>query len=128
MSGYGVRSGISEGLRRRGAQGPDRAPKKIAEQPARAVAAAERADTAKDRLERLERGESVSGGLGKRLDFDKLLEMAGITPSEARDMMQIGSPAEEEFKGLLRLPSVVEVTDKATRRAVRPSYGRGNDE
>ena len=104
MSGYGVRSGISERLGRRGAQGPDRAPKKIAEQAAQAVAAAERADTAKDRLERLERGESVSGGPGKRLDFDKLLEMAGITPSEARDMMQIGSPARRNSRACSACP------------------------
>jgi len=46
-----------------------------------------RAALAKNRLERLARGETVSGGLGKKLDFDKLLETAGITPSDARHAM-----------------------------------------
>ena len=48
------------------------AEKKIAESRGSAEAA-ERAATAKDRVERLERGESVSGGLGKRLDFERLM-------------------------------------------------------
>ena len=92
------------------------AERKMTEQTASAAEAAERAAAAKDRLERLERGESVSGGLGKRPDFDKIMKAAGVTPSNARHMMQIASLTQEEFESL---PSGVEAMEKAERRAVR---------
>jgi hypothetical protein len=52
-----------------------RAERKIAEQTASAAKAAERANEAKECLERIKRGESVPGGLGKRLDFEKLISL-----------------------------------------------------
>jgi hypothetical protein len=80
----------------------------------------ERADAAKERLARLERGEPVVGGLGKKLDIDKIMKAAGITPSDARHMMQIASLTNEEFASLKdRIPHFVEEMDKARPRAVR---------
>lgn len=89
---------------------------KIAEYTVTSADVAERVDSTKDRLARLERGEPVVGGLGKKLDIGKIMKEAGITPSDARRMMQLASLTEEEFKSL---PSGVEAVDKATRRAVR---------
>lgn len=44
--------------------------------------AAERAQAAKERLERLKHGESVAGGLGKRIDIEAMFKAAGITPRQ----------------------------------------------
>ena len=42
----------------------------------------EKLETAKNRLQRLQRGESVSGGLGKKLDIVAIMKAAGITPGD----------------------------------------------
>ncbi len=51
----------------------------IAEQAPRVAEAAERVEVAKSRLEKLRRGETVPGGLGKRLDVVRALKAAGLT-------------------------------------------------
>ena len=91
------------------------AEKRIAEETAAAAAAAERVTAARERLDRLKRGESVAGGLGRKLDRDAMIEAMGLTQSEARDLMDIANLTEGELK---LLPGVEEM-DKAKQRAVR---------
>jgi hypothetical protein len=96
------------------------AEKKIAEQTASAAEAAERAAVAKDRLERIKRGETVPSGLGKRLDFAKLMRKAGITPSLLKRAELLGSLTAEEFEGFLEKKHVgFEAMDKAMNREAR---------
>jgi len=96
------------------------AEKKIAEQTASAAEAAERAAVAKDRLERIKRGETVPGGLGKRLDFEKLMREAGITPSLLKRMKLLGSLTDEEFESFLEKNHAgFEAMDKAMDREAR---------
>src|SRR5271165_2865298 len=58
----------------------------IAEETPAVAEAAERVATARDRLEKIKRGEAVAGGLGKRLDIEAMLKAAGLTPSNLRRM------------------------------------------
>jgi hypothetical protein len=51
----------------------------IAEVAPQVQAAAERRDIAKARNEKIKRGETVTGGLGKRIDFETVLKEAGLT-------------------------------------------------
>ena len=97
------------------------AEKEIAEQLASAAQAAERAAAAKERLERIKRGESVSGGLGKRLDFEKLmLREAGVTPSLLKRAKLLASLTVEEFERFLKKKQVgFEAMDKAMYREAR---------
>jgi hypothetical protein len=58
-----------------------------------ALEASARADVAKERLARLDRGENVSGGLGKPLDLVAVLKAAGFTDREiqrCRDCALLG--------------------------------------
>jgi len=96
------------------------AEKEIAEQAASAAQAAERAAAAKERLERLARGESIAGGLGKRLDFERLMREAGITPSLLKRMKLLGSLTDEEFESFLEKNHAgFEAMDKAMDREAR---------
>jgi hypothetical protein len=93
---------------------------RIAEYAAKAAEAAERTDTAKERLERIKRGENVPGGLGKRLDFERLMRKAGITPSMAKRMALLGSLTAEEFESFLKKKHVgFKALDKAMDREAR---------
>ena len=56
----------------------------IAEQTPLVADAIERVERSRDRLERLSRGEAVSGGLGKRRYLDSSLKEAGFTDSDLR--------------------------------------------
>jgi hypothetical protein len=78
---------------------------------------AERADAAKERLARLERGEPVVGGIGKKFDIDKIMKEAGIPPSDARHMLEVASLTEDEFKSVV--PSTMKAMEKVERRIVR---------
>jgi hypothetical protein len=71
--------------------------------------------TAKERLEKIKRGESVAGGLGKKMDREAMIKAMGITENDALHFMRIASLTEAELK---LLPGV-EAMDKAKRRAVR---------
>jgi hypothetical protein len=67
------------------------AERKIAEGQAEAVKAASHRDAAKERRERLQRGEDVPGGLGKPLtreDAERILREAGLTASDIRDCVR----------------------------------------
>jgi hypothetical protein len=66
----------------------------------RAADAAMRAAVAKDRIERLAKGETVSGGLGKPMTRQDLLKAAGISESQARHLERahsLDADAFEEF-------------------------------
>ena len=64
-----------------------------------ASAAAEKVSVAKDRIERLAKGEDVSGGLGKpmtRKDYERILKDAGLTDDDIRFMREF-TLTEAEF-------------------------------
>jgi hypothetical protein len=65
-----------------------------------AAEAAARAATAKDRLDRLAKGEDVSGGLRKpmtREDMEKILKEAGWTAADTRFSGKLAELSEDEF-------------------------------
>jgi hypothetical protein len=67
------------------------ASRKAADAEAQAKAAAEKAAVAKDRIERLAKGEDVKGGLGKPMtweDCEKILKDAGQTDDDIRFMRE----------------------------------------
>jgi hypothetical protein len=91
-----------------------------------AADAGEKLETAKDRLQRLQRGESVPGGLGKRLDLPAIIKAAGITPSMLRRMRLFSSMTEAEFEALHAptvskrwIDAVDKVVDREARRIIR---------
>src|SRR4051812_1124523 len=77
----------------------------IADAEAKAGAAAQNAKTAMERIERLDKGESVEGGLnGASISFKEILRQAGWTNSDMAGAMLLakvselgGEPAFEEF-------------------------------
>jgi hypothetical protein len=90
--------------------------------------AAEHANRAKDRLARLSRDETVSGGLGKRLDFEALLDAAGFTKRDRKRALLLASltPAEfemlenENFESKSGRPSrLIEAINSLNTRAAR---------
>ena len=92
---------------------------KIANAAPTLVEAEENVKTAKDRLERLKRGESVSGGLGKRLDFEAELKAAGFTTRQLRSMRLLGSLTKAEFEQMLVAVHFADATSKAAERETR---------
>ena len=64
----------------------------------RAADAAAKASVAKDRIERLAKGEDVSGGLGKPMTRKDLLKAAGISESQARHAQRVHSLDTATFK------------------------------
>jgi hypothetical protein len=91
-----------------------------------AADAGEKLETAKSRLQRLQRGESVSGGLGKKLDIVAIMKAAGITLGDLRRMRLYGSLTKREFESLLeptrmkrRLEAADRVFDREARRIIR---------
>ena len=90
-----------------------------------AADAGEKLETAKDRLQRLQRGESVSGGLGKKFDVVAAMKAAGITPGMLRRMRLYGSLTETEFESLLgptRMKRRIEAADKVVRSRGATDY------
>jgi hypothetical protein len=63
-----------------------------------AAYAAAKASVAKDRIERLAKGEDVSGGLGKPMTRKALLKAAGITESQARHAERVHSLGDVLFE------------------------------
>ena len=66
-----------------------------------ASAAAELASEAKDRVARIEKGEIVSGGLGKPKDIQDVLIEAGFTKADLRRMRRSAEFTEEELEVIL---------------------------
>ena len=96
-----------------------KAEKTIAEHAPRVEEAGENVQAARDRLECLKRGESVSGGLGKRLDFEAELKAAGFTTRQLRSMRLLGSLTKAEFEQMLAMVRAADLMDKAAEREAR---------
>ena len=96
-----------------------RAETRIAEHATTAAEAEERAQAAKDRLERIRRGESVPGGLGKPFDVERALKAAGWTQRMLRRARLQWSLSTAEFETALANMNAVEAIDKAFERAAR---------
>jgi hypothetical protein len=97
------------------------AEKAVAEQHAPAVETfAADAAAAKDKLAKLKRGESVSGGLGKRPDPLAMFKAAGWTPRDIRRARLLSSLTPEEYKTLEgRIDIGLDASDKALDREAR---------
>ena len=91
-------------------------------EPARAEAE-ENVKAAKDRLDRLRQGETVSGGLGNRLDFEAELKAAGFTSRQLRRMRLLGSLTKTEFEQMAaavhRADATSMVAEREARRIIR---------
>jgi hypothetical protein len=94
---------------------------KIAEQAQRVAEAGERAQAAKHRLERIRRGESVPGGLGKPFDVRAALKAAGFTERDQRRCELLASLTEAEMKQASAKAGaeVVDAADRAIKREAR---------
>jgi hypothetical protein len=95
---------------------------KIAEMEPEVAKAAEKVEAARSRLEKLERGEDVAGGLGKRFDLRAVIKAAGLTPSMVRRARLFASLTEAEFEALHadeQMKRWNEATDKAFAREAR---------
>jgi hypothetical protein len=64
---------------------------------------AEKAAVAKDRLDRLAKGEDVLGGLGKPADFEKVLMDAGSSRDDINFSIALAGLSEGEFDAFLEL-------------------------
>jgi hypothetical protein len=96
-----------------------RAETKIAEETPRVADADEKVEAAKSRLEKLKRGESVSGGLGKKFDVVAAMKAAGWTPSMMRHARLLASRTEAELKQAISRAHVSGAVDRAVNREVR---------
>ena len=74
---------------------------KLKESECAAADAAERREAARERLVKLKHGESVSGGMGKKLDVNAMLKAAGFT---ARELKRMQLQAEFDRPGLRDCP------------------------
>lgn len=92
----------------------------IAKAEAEAARAAEAAEAAKARLEKIRRGETVSGGLGKTPDLRTLLKEAGWTSSQLRRCELLASLTKAEFETLIeQIPDRLDEMDRASKRDAR---------
>ena len=93
---------------------------KIAEGETCAAEAAAKAKVARERVEGIERGENVEGGLGEPLDaknVEKILRAAGYTTSDLRHARVLAELPEESLKKLSEARMVA--AERAERRAAR---------
>jgi hypothetical protein len=94
---------------------------RIAEQTPKAAKAGERAQAAKDRLDRIRRGESVPGGLGKPFDVRAALKAEGFFERDLRRMRLLASLTEAEMRQASAKAGaeVVGAADRAIKREAR---------
>src|SRR5262249_8793117 len=93
---------------------------KIAEGETCAAEAAAKAKVARERVEGIERGENVEGGLGEPLgakNVEKILRAAGYTTSDLRHARVLAELPEESLKKLSEARMVA--AERAERRAAR---------
>jgi hypothetical protein len=64
--------------------------------------AAERRSIARDRLDKIARGESVDGGLGQPRNIRKMFTAAGWTEADLRRAVRLASLTEAELRSILR--------------------------
>jgi hypothetical protein len=92
----------------------------IAEAAPHVATATENVERAKDRLKRLQRGETVTGGLGKRMDMDALFERAGFTKRALRRCRLMADLTPDELETLInQIPREIELANNARERAAR---------
>ena len=98
-----------------------RAETTIARDAPRVAEAGERAQAAKDRLQRIRRGESVPVGLGKPFDVERALKAEGFTERDLRRMRLLASLTEAEMKqaSAKTCAEVVDAADRAAGREAR---------
>ena len=95
--------------------------RKVAEGEAEMAKAASHRDAAKERRERLQRGEDVPGGLGKPLtreDAERIMREAGMTTSDIQHCVQVHDVSEAiGFETLMK--AIHDATHRAERNIVR---------
>ena len=79
----------------------------------------EQCEVAKERLAKLKCGESVSGGLGKKLDVVARLKASGFTARQMKRALLLASLTDEGFRTLLQRTDPVAAVDKALDRQLR---------
>jgi hypothetical protein len=75
--------------------------KKIADGQAAVISTAEKAAAARQRVEQIERGEVVVGGLGKPLTYEDMVEVlkrSGFTASDIRHFQNVAALSEPVFE------------------------------
>jgi hypothetical protein len=98
---------------------------KIAEIAPEVAKAADAKEAAKERLEKIKRGESVAGGFGKPMDYRQfvaILKAAGWTPRDFRRMKLMGKLTRAEFETFDNeyvAEAASEASDKAIDREAR---------
>jgi hypothetical protein len=93
---------------------------KIAEAAPQLEIATKSVERAKDRLERLRRGETVCGGLGKRMNMGALFERAGFTKRALRRCRLMADLTPDELEALLnQIPREIELANNAREREAR---------
>ena len=91
------------------------------------------AKQAQDRLDAIQRGEPVEGGLGKPVDLAALLKLDGWTEADLRHARLLGSMPEERFEEFIEILIGLQIkTDRrlSTRAvlAILRKYGERDDE
>jgi hypothetical protein len=98
---------------------------KIAEMAPEVAKAAEKVEVARNRLEKLRRGEDVAGGLGKPFDTRAALLAAGFAPSFLRRCELMASLTTAEFEMMLErtldkgIKAADRIRDSEARRIIR---------
>jgi hypothetical protein len=93
---------------------------RIAEGEAAAASAKAKAETARDRVARIERGEDVAGGLGKPMTYAQAVAImlgAGLTKRDIEDAKLIAALPEDAIK--VARDAAVKAMDRASMAAVR---------
>jgi hypothetical protein len=94
-----------------------------ASQQARASDAAANAVAARDRAERIKRGEDVPGGIGKPVDIDAVLAAAGFSKTDSRRAVQLSQVCDAfGFEKVLKI--LLAERERADRAAVRALHRR----
>jgi hypothetical protein len=97
----------------------------IAKVEGHAAEAASNAKAARGRVERIERGENVEGGLGKPLSYDDMvaiLHKAGLTDDDIRYSQQLAQFSEDELDALM--PEIMKHKGRVERAVVRAALRR----
>jgi hypothetical protein len=91
----------------------------IATGEADAAKAADSLARAKDRAERIRKGEDVHGGLGGPVDLKAMLRKAGLTATDIQHARNVAELTDEEFEKFVAVEPVMKVIERADRARVR---------
>jgi hypothetical protein len=78
-----------------------------------------KAATARNRIDRLKKGEAVSGGLGKPRTREEFIALLGLSASEARHMMEVA-----DLSNLMGFDKMLDEIKKSKERAERATVSR----